>query len=335
MAGDLERTLDDARGANAERLDARFRDAGADDVAVVRGLRDGRSFGRRVRGLLHQGAEPRPGGLIVLGSGSVPLLSRAFARDLVRVARSGEPRALTNSFYSADVIAVGQAAALAAVPDLPADNALPRWLRDEARFAVEDAGRRWRLAIDLDSPLDVLLVQGRGGLDPGLAEAVDERLEGLRGAAADPRAELVIAGRTSASTLGWLERRTASRTRALVEERGLRAIGLAEQRRRPRSVLGLLVDERGPAALGQILGELGDAAIVDSRVLLAHRLGAAEAAWPPAEDRFASDLLLPHRIGDPWLRDLTSSAAEARIPVLLGGHSLVGPGVRLALRGLR
>ena len=71
------------------------------------------------------------------------------------------------------------------------------------------------------------------------------------------------------------------------------------------------------------------------RVLLAHRFGADERDWPPAEDRFASDLLLPDRVADPWLRDLTASAAGARIPVALGGHTLVGPGLRLLLRTSR
>jgi hypothetical protein len=93
----------------------------------------------------------------------------------------------------------------------------------------------------------------------------------------------------------------------------------------------MLLDDRGPDALGPNLAELGDAAIVDTRVLLAHRLGVDERHWPGAEDRFASDLLLVDRIGDPWLRDLTASAREASIPILLGGHSLVGPGIRLAL----
>jgi hypothetical protein len=60
-----------------------------------------------------------------------------------------------------------------------------------------------------------------------------------------------------------------------------------------------------------------------------------ERGWPAAEDRFASDLLLPEGIRDPWLRKLTRSAREAPIPVLLGGHSLVGPGVRLAIRNAR
>ena len=71
---------------------------------------------------------------------------------------------------------------------------------------------------------------------------------------------------------------------------------------RPSSVLGALLDRDGPESLGDHLARLADAALVDSRVLLAHRLGADESTWPPAEDRFASDLLLPDRIADPWLR---------------------------------
>ena len=67
-------------------------------------------------------------------------------------------------------------------------------------------------------------------------------------------------------------------------------------------------------------------------MLLAHRLGADERRWPAAEDRFASDLLLHERIADPWLQALTQAAAEAPIPIVLGGHTLVGPGIRLALR---
>jgi hypothetical protein len=93
----------------------------------------------------------------------------------------------------------------------------------------------------------------------------------------------------------------------------------------------MLLDDRGPEALGPNLAELGEAAMVDTRVLLAHRLGVDERRWPAAEDRFASDLLLPGLVRDAWLQELTASAREASIPILLGGHSLVGPGVRLAL----
>ena len=200
---------------------------------------------------------------------------------------------------------------------------------------MSDLRRRWRLAIDFDSPLDVLLVVGAVDLGQDVdVAAVRERVGKVRAVAADSSLELVVAGRTSATTLRWLEGNTASRTRALVEERGLRATGMphgAGTPRPPRSALGLVLDDRGPEALGSALAELGDGAVVDTRVLLAHRLGTDERAWPSPEDRFASDLLLADRIRDPWLQSLTASARDSAIPVLLGGHTLVGPGVRLLL----
>ena len=327
----LEQSLAAAREANARRLARLFGEAGAHDVRIESGLPDGLSFGerlRRIAGELGDGS-----GVVVLGSGAIPLGTRHDVERFVEVAGSGASNALANSFYSADVVAVGRAAVLRAAPDLPADNVLPRWLAEEAGFVVDDLRRRWRLGIDLDSPLDVLLAGIPGTISND--EAVRERIARLRGVVADPHAELVIAGRASSGTLRWLERSTASRTRALIEERGLRATGLAgtepDAQRPPRSVLGLVLDERGPEALGAVLAELGDGAIVDSRVLLAHRLGGDEAGWPGAEDRFASDLLLAERIADPWLRALTAAARDASIPILLGGHTLVGPGVRLAL----
>jgi hypothetical protein len=90
----------------------------------------------------------------------------------------------------------------------------------------------------------------------------------------------------------------------------------------------MLLDDHGPDALGRIAGELCDGALIDTRVLLAHCLGVDERAWPTPADRMASDLLRPDEIVDPWLRELTAAAAGASVPILLGGHSLVGPGVR-------
>ncbi|HEV2007032.1 MAG TPA: hypothetical protein VGQ85_10495, partial [Candidatus Limnocylindrales bacterium] len=274
-------------------------------------------------------------------SGSIPLAQRADFDAFLAIAASGERRALVNNRYSADVVAVGQTAGLLELPDLPGDNALPRWLEEVAGYQVDDLRRRTRLAMDLDSPLDVALIGGRridGPVgDPAVFDLVTSRLSAVRSVAGDRRAELLVAGRTSAGTLRWLERSTASRVRAMVEERGLRAStfeasgsGGAAQRP-PRSALGMVLDDRGPEALGVVVAELADGALIDSRVLLAHRLGADESAWPRAEDRFASDLLLVDRIRDPWLRALTASARDAPIPIVLGGHSLVGPGIRLAL----
>ncbi len=306
-------------------------EAGADDVLVISGADDRRTFGARLRRLVDD--LPRDAGLVVLGSGSFPLALPRDLADFVATAGAGGRQAVANNVYSADVVGLGAAANLASVPDLPSDNALPRWLAEEAGYQVRDVRRRWRLGVDLDSPLDLVLTgaDAAAGLDAGL---VIDRIGDIRLKVANPNAELLVAGRTSSSSLRWLERNTASRTRALVEERGLRAIGLARADRTvrpPRSTLGMILDDRGPEVFGSVLAELGDAAVVDTRVLLAHRLGAEESSWPTAEDRYASDLLLPDRIEDPWLRALTASARDAAVPVLLGGHTLVGPGLRLLL----
>ena len=293
---------------------------------------DDTPYGARLRSFVQ--AE-RPAGLVVLGSGSIPLATDADRRAFVAVAGGGRRDGLTNNWYSSDIVAVGRAGDLADLPDLPADNAVPRWLAEVAGFAVGVRGRT-RLGFDLDDPLDLILAEKRLRLAAAPPPGVDlgplrERLDQARDVAADASAEIIVAGRTSPAVLRWLERAAAARVRALVEERGLRSASAGGNRRPPRSVLGRLIDREGPDALGELLSEFGDAAFVDSRVLMAHRYGVDDRAWPRPEDRYASDLLLPDRVSHPWLRALTVSAASAPIPVILGGHSLVGPGLRLAV----
>lgn len=331
--GPLTSALVAARARQADRHATAFRSAGAARVLIHAGAPDGRSFGARLRELVDTlGPDD---GLVVLGSGSVPRLTPRLARWFLDVAgRVDPPGAAANDRYSADIISVARAReTLASLPHLPTDNALPRWLEASAGIpvTVPPPADRARLAFDVDGPLDLLLLGGAAaaGLPRAVAAPVQERLRALRRVVTDPSAELVVAGRTSASTVRLLERRTATRTRALIEERGLRTAPPGQ--RPPASVLGMLLDRDGPEALGATLGRLGDAAVIDSRVLIAHRCGTDERGWPPAEDRAASDLLLPDRIGDPWLRALTASAAAAPIPVLLGAHTLVGPGLGLAL----
>jgi hypothetical protein len=332
-SGPLTRATAAARRGLADRHGRGFLAAGATRVRVHADRIAGRPFGARLRDLL---ADLGDGGLVVLGSGAIPLATAADLREFVAAAAASRPQALANNRYSADIVAVARAGAtLADVPDLATDNALPRWLTEVAGVPVDDRRRRRRLGIDIDGPLDLLLLGGRWAshLEASDTALTRRAIDGVRAVVDDPGAELLIAGRVSAANLGWLEARTASRTRALIEERGLRT-------RRPgqrpaASVLGALLERDGPESFGRHVARLADAAIVDSRVLLAHRFGADETDWPGAEDRFASDLLLASRIADPWLRALTASAADAPIPVLLGGHTLVGPGLQLAIGGRR
>jgi hypothetical protein len=355
--GELSRWLATARERLAEVHVAGFDAAGAADIRIVETGPDA-PFGRRLRETVEQMrggpdrrgvAAPGPDGLIVLGSGALPLATARDRQALVHAAAGPRGTALANNRFSADVTAIAGLPEMSSLPDRLPDNALPRWLDEVAGFEVRDLRSRWRLQADLDSPLDLVLLGGLRGAGPAAAphppEAVRagplaERLRAVGRVAADPAAELIVAGRVSSASLRWLEGAVRARTRALIEERGMKAGSVPGERasvRPPASALGRLLDHEGPAALGRILATMGEAAVVDTRVLLAHRLGSDERAWPEPEDRFASDLLLAGRIRDPWLRELTEAAASAPIPVLLGGHSLLGPGLRLVLarRGAR
>jgi hypothetical protein len=328
-AGPLTRATAAARLENAERHRQGFLAVGASRIDIVAGPPDARPFGARLREIV---AGLGDGGLVVLGSGAVPLATDADRREFVEAAGRDRPGALTNNRYSADVVAVADARpVLAGVPDLRGDNELPRWLAEHAGVPVEDRRSRSRLGIDIDGPLDLVLLGGRWCAPVPTADTARVRaiIEAVRAVVDDPAAELVLTGRVSAANLVWLETHTASRSRALIEERGLRTRRSGQ--RAAASVLGALLEGDGPGSLGDHLERLGEAAIVDARVLLAHHFGADEPGWPGSEDRFASDLLLPARVEDPWLSELTASAVAARIPILLGGHTLVGPGLRLAL----
>ena len=99
----------------------------------------------------------------------------------------------------------------------------------------------------------------------------------------------------------------------------------------PRSILAAFMARTSPSELVAELARLGDAVVLDTRVLMASVAGTADAsAWPPEEDRLASDFGDLARItSTPWLSDLVKAAVDAPVPFLLGGHALVSDGLRL------
>jgi hypothetical protein len=87
-----------------------------------------------------------------------------------------------------------------------------------------------------------------------------------------------------------------------------------------KSLVAAHLDCLGPAAFFHELSGLVEAAIFDTRVVMA--------AWggghlPSAADRYASDLRLVGDIAHARLRELTAAAVAAPIPVVLGGHGVV------------
>jgi len=267
---------------------------------------------------------------------------------------------VANNRFSADAFVVAAAApghapdgtprigpdlarALERLDACPTDNTAARCL-ESGGFGVRDlAGQPWT-RFDVDTPLDLALLRLATRLPghprPGQALAgflemarlpgdrglVVPHVEALGEVMRDRTGQLVVAGRIPAGLLRHLETETACRVRAFVEERGMRAA----RDLRPRSLLARWVQERGAVSLVAELAALGDAVILDTRVLMAALATSSDAAaWPPAEERFASDFGDAARIGTGWLRELVEAASAASVPVLLGGHALVSDGLRL------
>ncbi len=278
------------------------------------------------------------------GGGAMALLSDDGVEALLSPIQ-GE--VVANNRFSADafVVAGDLDMALATLEDCETDNAAPRRLND-AGFAWRDLGATPWARFDVDTTLDLALLRlatrlsgtrpldtsVRGYLDmarlPGDRALEVPHLDQLGEVIRDRGAELVVAGRVPGATWQELETEAACRVRGVVEERGMRsARGAGEP---PRSILAALMALSSPSELVAELARLGDAVVLDSRVLMASVAGSADAmAWPPEEERFASDFGDFGRVATPWLRELTEAAAGASVPFLFGGHALVSDGLRL------
>lgn len=336
-ASAIERTVDAARLAAALDAITAARAAGiqrvilvTDDAALgpkLEGVEVDVStapyhFGRRLAGAV------RVHGLssvICMGAGSVPFFG---PDDFAAVAsRLEDGRAVTNNLFSSDLVAFAVSDETLAVAErCGRDNSLARALKD-AGTDVGALPRNVATQMDIDSPSDVAVLALTGGGGKRLRKHLDlaaldtSRYEATLPLFTNREAQIIAAGRVGSHAWGYLERETACRVRLIAEERGMEADGRAEGGV-ARSLLGFYLDAVGAERFFAVLPELGDAAFIDTRVLLAHKRIAAS-----REDRFLSDAGEWERIGEPWLREFTQKTAEARIPVLLGGHSLMSGGL--------
>jgi hypothetical protein len=304
----------------------------------------GRWFTAAARAALDQATGPVDA-IGYAGAGALALVDDATL-DALLSAVPGE--VVGNNRFSADafVVAGNLEAALGALATSSTDNAAVRAL-EAAGFAARTLGRAPWSRFDVDTPLDLALLRVATTLAgvrrpaeavtrflamaqlPGGRSLEVPQLDALGAVLRDRGAELVVAGRLPSTTLGFLEAETACRTRALIEERGMRSAGATG---RPRTILGALLERSSPAELVAELASLGDAVVLDTRVLMAAVGGSADAAaWPPEEDRFASDFADHARVQTPWLAELAAAAASASVPFMLGGHALISDGLRIVV----
>jgi hypothetical protein len=313
--------------------------------AARQAVADAGPAGRRLRALGYAGA----GALALLGDG-----------DLEDLLAPNPAEVLSNNRFSADafIFAAGEHAhapdgtvrhgisldrGLERLEACPTDNTAVRFL-ETAGFAWRHMADRPWSRFDVDTPIDLALLRlstrlpGMRAIDlsvtgflemarlPGGGELQVPNFERLGEVIRDQAGQLVVAGRVPASVLAEMETQAACRVRAFVEERGMRSardIG-------PRSFLARWMEEHSPGSLIEELSRLGDAVILDTRVLMASLSGSsATDAWPPDEERFASDFMDAGDIRTPWLRDLVEAARAAPVPFIFGDHALISDGLRL------
>jgi len=281
-------------------------------------------FGRRLAGLIEQ---HQIESAVYFGAGSVPLLRGSDFAAIASGLRAASRVVISNNFYSGDLIAFRPASALLGVEPPAADNALPRLLRDQAGLESLPLPRSTATQFNIDSPADLAALALHGGGGPRLSRLISSLdldmtlYQRCLPLLTDPSAEVLVAGRVGSQVWQYMERETACRMRVFSEERGMVAaqrVSAGGEQGSARSLLAYHLQAVGLARFFEELATLGDAAFIDTRVLLAH-LG----LHPSRADRFLSDLGRASEIEDLFLREFTEAAAGAAIPVVLGGHSLV------------
>ena len=274
-----------------------------------------------------------PGGLAYVGAGSGPLLRAADFEALVAPlsnGSAGQDVIVTNNRFSSDLFALAAPRRVADLdPTAENDNAIPRRLRDEHGFEVIELPRTLETQFNIDTPSDAIALALSGRAGPRLTAALAdvpaaERMQRAAREFIERTSEVLVAGRVSSRTWQYLESETACRIRLLSEERGMQAAG-TDASGTARSLLGQLIREAGPIrTFGVLLPELCRAAFIDIRPALV-QLGIR----PSRAGRFAADLGRRDEIEDIELRAIVEAVEVSPIPIVLGGHSLVGGSLEL------
>jgi len=262
--------------------------------------------------------------IVYFGSGSGTLLTQEQLENIVRFAQRPPGEALFNNYYSCDFAVFTDASSLLQLPLPDTDNGLGFLLSD---FGMKCYSLPRSLAsqFDLDTPIDLLLLKeaARGGawLQAFLATQQFDHpsLRQISALLIERTALVYLVGRVSPVTWQAFEQQVACRTAGMIEGRGMKAYA---DRQSP--VLASLFHERGFADFFRALESSADAAIIDSRPLLARN-----GVLPSPHERFSCDLFRVSELNDPIWIEFAQQALDCSIPILLGGHSLVSGGLYL------
>jgi CTP:molybdopterin cytidylyltransferase MocA len=262
--------------------------------------------------------------LLYFGGGSAPLLTDEGLVEALIALENAQELVITNNRFASDWAGVRPATHIQRwMARLPRDNMLGWVLSTEASLPVRAFPPSAASRLDIDTPTDLLTLSIHPATKPqlrGYLASLDldtGRLRQVLQALARPAARVFIAGRIGPEAWAAVNRISQCWLRVIAEERGMVSSG-REQRGEARSLLAEYIEVAGMEAFFGLLADWADAALIDTRVLLAHHRRS-----PDRRSRFASDLGVPAEVEDEWLRQFTEQALACRIPIVLGGHGLL------------
>ncbi len=282
-------------------------------------------LGRRLSEVVTRYDLERP---VYTGCG-LPLIKGDELAAVAAVLSGADLAVVSNNYFSADMCGFVPGSVVRDL-DLPDnDRILPRFLVQQGGLINQALPRTISNQFDIDTPGDLAVLAYAGGAGPRLTAWLADNpvdTERLRNAAklfTDNQAVVLVSGRVGPDVFAYLTSETACQTRLFSEERGMQAVG-RDVSGEARTMLAFHMQAVGVERFFAELGEMANAAFIDTRPIFAHM-----GLQPSRPDRFLSDALAPAAISDPWVRQLTAAAREAPVPVVLGGQSLVTSGVQL------
>ncbi|NLX90605.1 MAG: hypothetical protein GXZ07_03275 [Firmicutes bacterium] len=278
-------------------------------------------FGRALRDLVNREKLER---VVYMSGAGVPLITEEELEETCRLLLGSRPIIYSNNTMSSDIVAFTPGSLLNRILPPEQDNNLAVALSSGTGVEHNLFPPSTGFLFDLDTPADLLILAGSPLAGSRTRAALQElnldftRLERIKEVLKKGNyQDVVLLGRVGAPVIAKINRSLKVRLRIFSEERGMKALG-REKRGEVVSLLGFFLQEVGPQRFIRYIEKVCSAALLDTRVLMAH-------LKPDllTEDRYLSDLGRWREMKDSFFREFTRCAVESAVPILLGGHSLV------------
>ena len=135
--------------------------------------------------------------------------------------------------------------------------------------------------------------------------------------------EIFVYGRINPLNLYMAERNIPCKIRFLSEERGLKVRGRASA-----SLLSKIFQSENFDIFFDMFENICNACILDTRVIFSLFAGEYD-----QEELYLSDMQMWKQIKNPFIKSFTKKVSESKVPIILGGHSIVNGGL-MALSNL-